>query len=123
MDETWRVDWANECLWHGEAMVPLPPKVFGVLRLLVAQASQLAFCLIVAQDVVQFSNPLEGRSSCRGGSLRALSVDDNPGHSSHVGLGFFESGQFAGGMGEVAPENRQHGSDENRVRVAGARSS
>jgi len=41
MDEAWRVDWANECVWHGEAMVRLPPKVFAVLRLLVAQAGQL----------------------------------------------------------------------------------
>ena len=41
MDEAWRVDWANECVWHGRAMVRLPPKVFAVLRLLVAQAGQL----------------------------------------------------------------------------------
>jgi DNA-binding winged helix-turn-helix (wHTH) protein/predicted ATPase len=41
VDEGWRVDWANECLWHGSVMVRLPPKVFGVLRLLVAQAGQL----------------------------------------------------------------------------------
>ena len=41
MDEAWRVDWPNECVWHGGAMVRLPPKVFAVLRLLVAQAGQL----------------------------------------------------------------------------------
>src|SRR5262245_36976573 len=41
MDEAWRVDWPNECLWHGEAMVRLPPKAFGVLRLLVGQTGQL----------------------------------------------------------------------------------
>jgi DNA-binding winged helix-turn-helix (wHTH) protein/predicted ATPase len=41
MDAAWRVDWTNECLWHGAAMVRLPPKVFAVLRLLVARAGQL----------------------------------------------------------------------------------
>ena len=41
MDDAWRVDWANECVWHGGAMVRLPPKVFAVLRVLVAQAGQL----------------------------------------------------------------------------------
>src|SRR5262245_49075982 len=41
MDEAWRVDGANECMWHGGAMVRLPPKVFAVLRLLVAQPGQL----------------------------------------------------------------------------------
>src|SRR5262245_16154178 len=33
MDEAWGVDWVNECLWHGETMVRLPPKIFAVLRL------------------------------------------------------------------------------------------
>jgi len=41
MDEAWRVDWANECVWHGREIVRLPPKVFAVLRLLVAQTGQL----------------------------------------------------------------------------------
>jgi hypothetical protein len=41
LDEAWRVDWANECLWHQGAMVRLPPKVFAVLRQLVAHAGQL----------------------------------------------------------------------------------
>src|SRR5262252_7418285 len=40
-EEPWRVDWTNECIWHGAAMVRLPPKAFAVLRLLVAQAGQL----------------------------------------------------------------------------------
>ena len=40
-DEPWRVDWTNECVWHGDAMVRLPPKAFTVLRLLMAQAGQL----------------------------------------------------------------------------------
>src|SRR5438093_1612061 len=42
MDEAWRVDWANECVWHGRERVRLPPKVFAVLRLLVAHTGQLA---------------------------------------------------------------------------------
>ena len=41
MDEAWRVDWVNECLWHGAAMVRLPPKVFAVLRVLVNHAAGL----------------------------------------------------------------------------------
>src|SRR5215471_2618189 len=40
-DEPWRVDWSNECVWHGDAMVRLPPKAFAVLRLLMEQAGQL----------------------------------------------------------------------------------
>ena len=40
-DEAWRVDWTNECLWQGDAMVRLPPKAFAVLRLLMEQAGQL----------------------------------------------------------------------------------
>src|SRR5262249_37424917 len=40
-DEPWRVDWSNECIWHGDAMVRLPPKAFAVLRLLMEQAGQL----------------------------------------------------------------------------------
>src|SRR5262245_51997837 len=39
--EPWRVDWANECVWQGGAMVGLPPKTFAVLRLLMEQAGQL----------------------------------------------------------------------------------
>src|SRR5262249_50691746 len=41
MDEAGRVDWANECVGHGDAMVHLPPKTFAVLRLLIEQAGQL----------------------------------------------------------------------------------
>jgi DNA-binding winged helix-turn-helix (wHTH) protein/predicted ATPase len=41
MDDLWRVDWANECLWHGSEMVGLPPKILAVLRLLAAQPGQL----------------------------------------------------------------------------------
>src|SRR5262249_31942901 len=41
MDEAGRVDWASECVWHGDAMVHLPPKTFAVLRLLIEQAGQL----------------------------------------------------------------------------------
>src|SRR5262245_16138835 len=41
MDEAWRVDWTNECVWHGRERVRLPPKVFAVLRLLVAHTGQL----------------------------------------------------------------------------------
>ncbi len=41
MDEAWRVDWANECVWRGREMVRLPPKVFAALRLLVAHTGQL----------------------------------------------------------------------------------
>src|SRR5262245_65311955 len=40
-DEQWRVDWTNECVWHGDEMVRLPPKAFAVLRLLMEQAGQL----------------------------------------------------------------------------------
>src|SRR5215813_2632409 len=40
-DERWRVDWTNECVWHGDEMVRLPPKAFAVLRLLMEQAGQL----------------------------------------------------------------------------------
>src|SRR5215510_16260352 len=40
-DERWRVDWTNECVWQGDAMVRLPPKAFAVLRLLMEQAGQL----------------------------------------------------------------------------------
>src|SRR5262249_61536194 len=41
VDERWRVDWSNECVWQGDAMVRLPPKAFAVLRLLMEQAGQL----------------------------------------------------------------------------------
>ncbi len=51
MDETWRVDWANECLRHDDAMVRLPPKIFGVLRLLVAQPGQLVTKEVLLQAV------------------------------------------------------------------------
>jgi predicted ATPase len=51
MDEAWRVDWANECVWHGDAMVRLPPKVFAVLRLLVAHAGQLITKDVLLQEV------------------------------------------------------------------------
>jgi DNA-binding winged helix-turn-helix (wHTH) protein len=40
-DELWRVDWTNACVWHGDAMVRLPPKACAVLRLLMEQAGQL----------------------------------------------------------------------------------
>jgi predicted ATPase/DNA-binding winged helix-turn-helix (wHTH) protein len=40
-DEPWRVDWTNACVWHGDAMVRLPPKACAVLRLLMEQAGQL----------------------------------------------------------------------------------
>jgi len=40
-DERWRVDWTNACVWHGDAMVRLPPKACAVLRLLLEQAGQL----------------------------------------------------------------------------------
>src|SRR5262245_121357 len=51
MDETWGVDWVNECLWHGEAMVRLPPKNFAVLRLLVGQAGRLVTREVLLQAV------------------------------------------------------------------------
>jgi predicted ATPase/DNA-binding winged helix-turn-helix (wHTH) protein len=40
-DEAWRVDWANECVWHEGARVRLPPKAFAVLRILMEQAGQV----------------------------------------------------------------------------------
>jgi DNA-binding winged helix-turn-helix (wHTH) protein/predicted ATPase len=51
MDEAWGVDWVNECLWHGETMVRLPPKIFAVLRLLVGQAGQLVTKEVLLQAV------------------------------------------------------------------------
>jgi predicted ATPase len=51
MDEAWRVDWANECVWHGREIVRLPPKVFAVLRLLVAQTGQLVTKEVLLQAV------------------------------------------------------------------------
>ena len=36
-----RLDLINECLWHGARAVPLRPKAFAVLRLLVEHAGQL----------------------------------------------------------------------------------
>ena len=51
MDEAWRVDWANECVWHGRERVRLPPKVFAVLRLLVAQTGQLVTKEVLLQAV------------------------------------------------------------------------
>src|SRR5918996_1919615 len=39
--EPFRVDPANACLWRGDQMILLRPKVFAVLALLVAHAGQL----------------------------------------------------------------------------------
>ena len=39
--DSFRIDTANQCLWHGEARVALTPKAFGVLRYLVEHAGQL----------------------------------------------------------------------------------
>ncbi len=38
---SFRLDTANQCLWHGEARVSLTPKAFGVLRYLVDHAGRL----------------------------------------------------------------------------------
>jgi predicted ATPase/DNA-binding winged helix-turn-helix (wHTH) protein len=38
---SFRLDTANQCLWHGEARVALTPKAFGVLRYLVEHAGRL----------------------------------------------------------------------------------
>jgi len=38
---SFRLDTANQCLWHGEARVALTPKAFGVLRYLVQHAGRL----------------------------------------------------------------------------------
>src|SRR5262249_4938992 len=51
MDEAWRVDWANECVWHGRERVRLPPKVFAVLRLLVEHTGQLVTKEVLLQAV------------------------------------------------------------------------
>src|SRR5262245_23613441 len=51
MDEAWRVDWANECVWHGRERVRLPPKLFAVLRLLVEQTGQLVTKEVLLQAV------------------------------------------------------------------------
>jgi DNA-binding winged helix-turn-helix (wHTH) protein len=39
--EPYRVDPANACVWRGDQMIPLRPKVFAVLAHLVARAGQL----------------------------------------------------------------------------------
>ncbi|MCU1260005.1 MAG: transcriptional regulator, putative ATPase, winged helix family [Bryobacterales bacterium] len=39
--DSFRIDTANQCLWHGEALVELTPKAFGVLRYLVENAGRL----------------------------------------------------------------------------------
>jgi hypothetical protein len=39
--EPFRVDLANACLWRGDQIIPLRPKVFEVLAHLVAHAGQL----------------------------------------------------------------------------------
>ena len=39
--EPFRADPANACLWRGDQMISLRPKVFAVLAHLVAQAGQL----------------------------------------------------------------------------------
>jgi DNA-binding winged helix-turn-helix (wHTH) protein len=51
MDEAWWVDWTNECVWHGKEIVRLPPKVFAVLRLLVAHTGQLVTKEVLLQAV------------------------------------------------------------------------
>jgi DNA-binding winged helix-turn-helix (wHTH) protein len=38
---SFRLDTANQCLWHGEARVALTPKAFGVLRYLVEHPGRL----------------------------------------------------------------------------------
>src|SRR4029077_5384635 len=38
---SFRLDTANQCLWHGEARVALTPKAFGVLRYLVEHPRRL----------------------------------------------------------------------------------
>lgn len=38
---SFRLDTANQCLWHGEAPADLTPKAFGVLRYLVEHAGRL----------------------------------------------------------------------------------
>src|SRR6266851_7839956 len=38
---SFRLDTANQCLWHGEARAALTPKAFGVLRYLVEHAGRL----------------------------------------------------------------------------------
>jgi len=43
--QSFRLDTANQCLWHGEARTDLTPKAFGVLRYLVEHAGRL-----VSQD-------------------------------------------------------------------------
>ena len=39
--ESFRLDTANQCLWHGEARVALTPRAFGVLRYLVENPGRL----------------------------------------------------------------------------------
>src|SRR5258708_40044517 len=39
--QSFRVDTANQCLWHGEARADLTPKAFDVLRYLVEHAGRL----------------------------------------------------------------------------------
>ncbi|MBV9612754.1 MAG: AAA family ATPase [Acidobacteriaceae bacterium] len=39
--QSFRLDTANQCLWHGEARVELTPKAFGVLRYLVEHPGRL----------------------------------------------------------------------------------
>src|SRR6266404_769163 len=39
--QSFRLDTANQCLWHGEERVPIPPKAYDVLRHLVENPGRL----------------------------------------------------------------------------------
>jgi len=73
MDEAWRVDWANECVWHGRERVRLPPKVFAVLRLLVEHTGQLVTKEVLLQAVWPDTVVSEGvLTTCIGELRKAL---------------------------------------------------
>src|SRR5262245_55179952 len=73
MDEAWRVDWANECVWHGRERVRLPPKVFAVLRLLAADTGQLVTKEALLQTVWPDTVVSEGvLTTCIGELRKAL---------------------------------------------------
>src|ERR1700730_9434862 len=39
--QSFRLDTANQCLWHGQERVPIPPKAYDVLRYLVENPGRL----------------------------------------------------------------------------------
>ena len=67
MFQSFRLDTANQCLWHGEARADLTPKAFDVLRYLVEHAGRLvtpdeASGGALAGDLCQSGRSTEGTS-------------------------------------------------------------